>query len=739
MTASPPVAVGVASTIGVGHPLAYARAMKRAPFLLALLLSCPAFAKPVPRIWDVSPLGQMMRADMAQAGRSGLEQLVTTLGTRLILTTESVGVDQLGDVELLWRLATGVQMLTEVSEPSADLMRVERATAFALFTIGQRYQTRDDFRFALDGLEAEPTGNGRHLLGAVRGMKDYGAEWFEAAYAKLDKAGALDAESRHQLGRIYLDTGRAPQAATLLSEVFAQAPDRELARSMCEAMMAVGEPAIATRLSSMKDKLAGDGLMGLADEISNCIAWHEDEVASLDFEKKLAAQTLEKTDLVAQIARLQRLDRVGAADALARQAAQLDPDVGLVAAAELFFKLERWQSLATIFADAKQRGFTDERLVHLEALAQAGLAVRQALGSAVADGKDADRAIESSTLPPLVKLGQLAMVRTAQWMGAPPETRAEALAAVDKTVADLLSRHGGEPTALGVVLIAMLGTERLDAGLKLLAPKLQALEKAAKKNAALAAPIAEIRSLVARVELGMGFRERDKARIARAVTAMKKIGAAERKALGVSKAAELELAEVTGALALEALGGGIKSTKLIESLREWDLSGANRTGRVTLQARAMLLGTMALLGGQDGVAVSRWLEARSLHTGSVGFLAAGLVQRVTGDHFGAGTLCARAELGERPALAQLLAACVAQGAEGEGAKKAWGEVLSHWRGARLPDGPLPAVRPLFYGTFEIGVKVVAGEPLELILDARPVVTLVPELVEERARVEELAR
>lgn len=714
--------------------------MKRTFLSLTFVLLCgPVFAKPVPRLWDVSPLAQMMRTDMAQAGKSGLEQLVTTLGTRLILTTETVGIDQLGDIELLWRLATGVQMLTEVSEPSADLMRVERATAFALFLIGQRYQTRDDFRFALDGLEAEPTGNGKHLLAAVRGMKDYGAQWFEAAYAKLDKAGALDAESRHQLGRIYLDTGRAAEAATLLSELFAKSPDRELAYSMCEAMVALGEPSIVTRLTATKDKLAAEGLVGLSDEIEACLNRNADQLASLEFERKLAAQAIDKTDVVAQIARLQRLDRVGAADALARQAAQLDPDVGLVAAAELFFKLERWQSLATVFADARQRGFTNERLSHLEALSQASLAVRQALGSAVADGTNAVAIIEGSTLPPLVKQSQLAMVRTAQWMGATPETKTTALAAVDKVVGDILKQHGQEPTALGVVLISMLGTDRLDAGLKLLAPKVQALERAAKKKAELVGPVGEIRSLIARVELGMGFRERDSKRIARAVAAMKKIGATERKALGVVRAAELELAEVAGELALEALDGGIKSHKLIEALSEWELSAVSKTGRVTLQARAMLLGTVARLAGQDGLAVSRWLEARSLNSSSVGFLAAGLVQKVIGDTFGAATLCARAEQGERPALAQMLAACVAEGQEGDEARKAWGEVLSHWRGARLGDGPMPAVRPLFYGTFEIGVMVVAGEPLDLVLDARPVVTLVPELVGERTKVEELAR
>lgn len=717
--------------------------MKRAILALTLLLlATPAHAKPVPRLWDVSPLAQMMRADMAQAGRAGLEQLVTTLGTRLILTTESIGIDQLGDVELMWRLATGVQMLTEVSEPSADLFKVERATAFAVFTIGHRYQTRDDFRFALDGLEADTSGQGRLLLAAVRQMKDYGAAWFVATRDKLVKLGPVDAETDHQLGRILLDTGRAQEAATLLSAVFAKAPDRELARSMCEAMAAVGEPTLLARLGAMRDRMRTDGLVALAEELDACLIRHADERAVRDFEARVQTGAVAKGEVVAQIDRLVRLDRLGAAEQLARQATELEPELGFVAAAELFFRLERWQSLTTLFADAKTRGVSNERLSNLEALSLVAMNMRQALGHAVTPSGDPVAALEASTLAPIVKRAQLAMLAAARWMSAPEDQRAAATTAVDRAVGELLKHHGEDTTGLGAVLIAMLGTDRLDAGLKLIAPKMAALERAARKRGAeqsQVAAVAELASLLARVELGMGFRERDPKRITRAMAAMKKIGPAPRAALGVMKAAELQLAEVAGALALEALSGEVKSFSLVDPMLEWALPRTTTTGRTALQARAMLLGTVAALKGEDGVAVSRWLEARTVTAGPVAFLAAGLVQLVIGDVYGAATLCARAESGERPALAQTLAACVAKGIEGPEAKKAWGEVLSFWRGARLPDGPLPRARPLFYGTFDIGVRVATGEPLALILDARPVVTLVPELVPQRSEVEALAR
>lgn len=717
--------------------------LKRALLLTTILfMSLPAMAKPVPRLWDLSPLAQMMRADMAQAGRAGLEQLVTTLGTRLILTTESVGIDQLGDIELLWRLATGVQMLTEVSEPSADLYKVERATAFAVFTIGHRYQTRDDFRFALDGLESDTSGQGRLLLAAVRQMKDYGTAWFLAAHEKLSKLGPLDVESDHQLGRILLDTGRPQEAAKLLSEAFAKAPDRELARSMCDAMVAIGEPGLVARLTAMKDRMLTDGLIALAEELDFCLMRDADEQAVRDFDRRAEAGAVQRGEVADQIARLVRLDRVGAAEQLARRAMELEPELGFVAAAELFFRLERWQSLATLFADAKARGLSNERLSQLETLTLVAMHVRQALGHAVTPGGDPIAALEATTLPPLVKRAQVAMLSTARFMGAPQPERTAALGAVDRAVAELLKHHGAEPTGLGAVLISMLGTDRLDAGLKLIAPKMAALGKAARKKGAAPAELAafaELASLIGRVELGMGFRERDPRRITRALSAMKKIGPAERQALGVTKAAELQLAEVTGALALEALGGEVKSYALIEPLQEWALPRTTTNGRNALQARAMLLGTLAALKGEDGVAVSRWLEARTVLTGPVAFLAGGLVQLVIGDVYGASTLCSRAEQGERPALAQALAACVAKGVEGPDAKKAWGEVLSFWRDVRLSDGPLPRARPLFYGTFDIGVKVMTGQPIELILDARPVVTLVPELVPSRAEVEALAR
>lgn len=716
--------------------------IQRALLTTLLFVSLPALAKPVPRVWDVSPLAQMMRADMAQAGRDGLGQLVTTLGTRLILTTESIGIDQLGDIELLWRLATGVQMLVEVSEPSADLTRVERATAFAVFTIGHRYQTRDDFRFALDGLESDTTGQGRLLLAAVRQMKDYGAVWFQSAYEKLGKLGPLDVESEHQYGRILLDTGRPQEAAKLLSEAFAKGPDRELARSMCDAMVAVGEPALIARLSSMKERMQTDGLIALAEELDFCLIRDADERASREFDKRAEAGTIQRGEVVAQIDRLVRLDRMGAAEQLARRAMELEPEVGFVAAAELLFRLERWQSLATLFADAKTRGISNERLSQLEALTLVAMSLRQALGHAVTPSGDPIAALEGSTLSPLVKRTQVAMLSTARFMGAAKDQQAAAREAVDRAVADLLKHHGGEPNGLGAVLISMLGSDRLDAGLKLVAPKMSALEKAARKKGAPEAQLAafaELASLVGRVELGMGLRDRDPKRITRALNTMKKIGPAERNALGVMKAAELQLAEVTGALALEALRGEVTSFKLVEPLQEWALPRTSTNGRNALQARAMLLGTLAALKGEDGVAVSRWLEARAVLSGPVAFLAAGLVQLVIGDVAGASALCERAEDGERPALAQALAACVAKGAEGPAAKKAWGEVLSFWRDVALPDGPLPRARPLFYGSFDVGVKVMTGQPIAVILDARPVVTLVPELVPSRSEVETLAR
>ncbi|HRE90766.1 MAG TPA: hypothetical protein PK095_16690, partial [Myxococcota bacterium] len=613
---------------------------------LLLLSSAPALAKPVPRIWDVSPLAQMMRADMAQAGRTGLEQLVTTLGTRLILTTESVGIDQLGDIELLWRLATGVQMLTEVSEPSADLFKVERATAFAVFTIGHRYQTRDDFRFALDGLEADTSGQGPLLLASVRQMKDYGATWFRAARERLSKLGPLDIETEHQYGRILLDTGLPQEGAKVLSETFAKGPDRELARSMCDAMVAVGEPALVTRLSAMKERMQTDGLVALAEEIDFCLIRHADEKATRAFEQRIQAGTVQRGEVVAQIDRLVRLDRAGAAEQLARGAMQLEPEIGFVAAAELYFRLERWQSLASLFADAKARGISNERLSQLEALALVAMHVRQALGHAVSPNGDPLAALEASTLSPLVKRAQIAMLSTARFMGSAKEQRGAVVAEVDRAIAELLKHHGAEPTGLGAVLISMLATDRLDAGLKLIAPKMAALERAARKKGAPQAQLvafAELASLVGRVELGMGFRERDPRRIGRALGAMKKVGPAERSALGVMRAAELQLAEVTGALAIEALSGEVKSFALVEALHEWALPRTSTNGRNALQARAMLLGTLAALKGEDGVAVSRWLEARTVLTGPVAFLAGGLVQLVIGDVHGASTLCSRAE------------------------------------------------------------------------------------------------
>jgi hypothetical protein len=111
---------------------------------------------------------------------------------------------------------------------------------------------------------------------------------------------------------------------------------------------------------------------------------------------------------------------------------------------------------------------------------------------------------------------------------------------------------------------------------------------------------------------------------------------------------------------------------------------------------------------------------------------------MAGDDARGATLCARADKGERPAMAQLLSACVAGGSEGEAAKAAWRDVLALWESAKTP-AVAAAMRPLFYGTFDIGVRVVHGEPFSLVLEARPIVALVPELVPERTVVEGLTR
>jgi len=709
---------------------------------LLMTLAPRVEAKPVPRLWDTTEMGRLMRADMATAGRDGLAQLVSTVGQRLILTTETQGIDQLGDLELLVRLGTAVQMLVEVSEPSVNLIQVERATAFAFHAVGRRYETRDDFRFAIDALESEPSGGGKLLIQAMRGMRAYGATWFRSAYERLAGQQAqhqMDAETDHQMGRIELDEGQFAKAAQRLSELFAKAPDAELARSMCEALLGVADPSIQGRvktlMASVKDKLPA-----LADELAACIERHADEVATKDFERRVETNEVKPGEVAPQVERYQRLDRAGAAEGLARQFMRAAPDLGTSVAAELFFKLERWETLRSLFEEARSGGRMTPRLAELEVLMRAALAVRSALGAAVTVDGNVLADLEASTLAPLVKRGERVMVLLARWLGGVGD-KATTQKALDQAVADVLKNHGEEVDGLSVVLIAMVGNDRLDEGLKALKPKVDGLRKKVtrSRDGDAIAGLAAFESLLARVDLGMALRLRDGKRVTRALKAM---GQVKRDALSGVQKAELAVAEVVGRLSAVVFSGAKElnvdgAQKELGAL-EWDLPRTTMAGRLVLQARALTLGTLGQWAGQGEVAVSRWLEARSLQSGAMAHLAGGLAQKLVGDDAGGATLCARADKGERPATAQLLSACVAAGSEGEAAKAAWSEVLALWESAKTPP-VAAAMRPLFYGTFDIGVRVVNGEPFSLVLEARPIVALVPELVPERAVVEGLVR
>lgn len=235
---------------------------------------------------------------------------------------------------------------------------------------------------------------------------------------------------------------------------------------------------------------------------------------------------------------------------------------------------------------------------------------------------------------------------------------------------------------------------------------------------------AAITRFIARVELGLGVRTRDRARIEAALAVIE--GGAEGEG---EKNGAARLAAIVGRRALEvASGEALGRERLGEDRRAlgemtFTFDVETQSGRALAQSVAFTLATLEARDGAHARAGELLREARRFG-GELGPLAAGLAQLVTGDAAGAAELCARGAVRE-PALRQALLTCEALGAEEASAM--WRAAEALWDAAFLPQIlRAGTARAVFVPDLELGAgldpegRVVARVRLE------PVVVLLPE-------------
>jgi hypothetical protein len=684
-------------------------------------------------LWETSRLASLMREDMKAAPQEALDHIATSIRTRLVLTPLTHAVSQVSDLELALRLAVALQMrrLAPDFRPTREALVAERDAAFLLHAIGLRYETVDEVRFAIDGLAEDKTGQGRALVDAVRTLRREGRAWFDAVLGELERMGPLDARSLLQKGKLLLEEGEPLLASAALSEANAKQPSVEAMRATCDALLATGLPEFRAKAEALRDRVVKLE-PSQAPLFSGCFAEADDALASRGFHA-LKAPTVD--EVTAQIARDLGAGRHGSVELLAKSLRERAPETALRVLAVLYFRLERWESLRTLFAEASREGRLDAHLEGIRLAAQVGLMTQVHLGAAPHPLIEGDVEAAVRRVPGLVGRGGALILMLARRAGLSQATPVDeaAVAALDREiraeVGRLLDAEPRSPEALELAVVAMAGIEATAEGLT-------RVEKRVAKIPAEARP--RLDSLRLRVALGEAFRSGDAKAVGLATRAIdSKIKQLENQD---EVRAGLVIASVAGQFAELTLSKRAPTEDELNRARErleavaWSLDRTTEGGRELEQTRLLTLASLEVLGGRPQDAVMHFSAARSERGGTLAELGGGLAALLVDDGVGAVELCRRVPDGARADLAQLVSACVASGLTkvGEDPTPALRQVLALWDAAGLPRdlGGRP-LRPIFTGAFNIGLAVSHDRPVALGLTSRPLLLLLPELVPSR--------
>ncbi len=225
--------------------------------LLSSLLGGAAEAEPVRPLWETSRLAGAIRQEMATATPSDLEHLVAAFRERLMLTPVVDGVELASDLELAVRFAVALQLRRALAEfvPTPMRLAEERDAAFVLYTIGHRYETVDNVRFAVESLAQDKSGAGEALAATIRLMRRYGANWFHETVLALESGGALDAPTFLQRGVVALREGDPNEASILFSKASSLEVTPMSLRLQCDALLESRSPELHTFATELRDRL----------------------------------------------------------------------------------------------------------------------------------------------------------------------------------------------------------------------------------------------------------------------------------------------------------------------------------------------------------------------------------------------------------------------------------------------------------------------------------------------------
>ncbi len=451
-------------------------------------------------------------------------------------------------------------------------------------------------------------------------------------------------------------------------------------------------------------------------------------------------------ELAAQVERYLDSDRNGAAELLAKRLRERDRTLGDRVLAVTYFRLSRWESLRNLLAEAERDGRLDDKLREIRLAARVGLGTQEMLGAERHPLVEGDMLTEVRAQRPktLLVRGETLMLLLARRVGlakgaVPSKTALEdADREIVAEVGSLLDAEGKDPDALRLALVSMVAIEKTREGLALVSRKVAKLPAKARES---------VDMLLARVDLGDAVRNADVSAVERALSAVDaKIKQLENRAY--SEGAPLVLFSVIGHLSASTFGGKALTPAELASARTnleriaWAFDTSTDPGLELEQMRTLTLGTLAFLARDPSAASHYFRLARSLRANPFGNFAGAMASLLVDDGVGAFDQCQRIPPDERAEFAQLAAACRATaiirgGGDPTAALK---EVLALWGDAQVPEVIGGRVlRPIFTGIFNVGLSVSPSEPMVLVIEPRPLLVLLPELVTDRATIEERLR
>lgn len=694
--------------------------------VLAVVLAPAARAQGQEQVtlWEAIPFAPIVRADLGLLDDATLMVRAESLRQRLFIDEQTIAIERGEDLELVVGYAAAVALLAERRPALGGLSGARRTAAYLLYATGHQCETRPELRVAVAELGAIDDPAARALAASVKAMKRYGKARFERLLAlEILERDGLGPTALAQAGVVALAEGHTIIAAERFVAAATHQALPRFAVAACEALLLLGEPEGESLCGQLRARYV-EAFPATAPRFDEVRRGVRDRLALKRFD---GAPEVERSaspeELAAAAWRRLRQGRSGAARRLARVLRERFP-LTLAAwhtGAEIAVADGQLGEVEAILAEAdRQQVPRDARLEAAHLAALVNRALDRALVSRRGLRPERQRALQTALEawaargPPRKRLLQLrVLVALAEHLSRQAGAEERLVRAADA----LAGEAALDPVSARLLLLTELVRERWTDPARVLS----ALEDPARP---------EIASLIARIELGLALKVRDRPRLEESERQLRALG---------DRDAALRMAQVIAARAGQILNGAAIPTKGLDADRRalaslaFAFDETRRSGRLRAQARALTLATLEQRAGHPARAAELLREARRFG-GELAPLAAGLAQLLIDDVAGAGELCARGTALD-VSVRQLLQICRALGEAGAAARAAWREVDALWDGAGLvPVLQSGTARPLFVPDFTLQVQLAPGEPLTVVADLEPVVLLVPELAPDRGEV-----